>query len=99
MYILVFILEHSNHLDGIGHIRSIQHSPNSFAQISNEQIDQQTAFLDAKWEGVMAVPQTHKIHCIKALGADEVRVADISSEIDECFRVCLIRRTVTPPAD
>ena len=47
----------------------------------------------------MAVPQTHKIHCIKAKGADEVRVADISSEIEECFRVCRICWTVTPPID
>lgn len=38
----------------------------------------------------MAVPQTHKVHCIQALGADKVKVADISSEIEKCSRVCQI---------
>ena len=64
------------------------------------EIDQQSAFLDAKWEGVMAVPQTHRVHCIQASGADEVKVADTSSEIEKCFRVCRIRSTtVTPPTN
>ena len=44
--------------------------------VSKSEIDQQFAFLDAKWEGVMAVPQTHRVHCIQASGADQVKVAD-----------------------
>ena len=45
----------------------------------------------------MAVPQTHRVHCIQASGADEVKVADTSNEIEKCFRVCRIRNTnVTP---
>ena len=46
----------------------------------------------------MAVPQTHRVHCIKASGADEVKVADTSDEIEKSFQVCRIRNTnVTPP--
>ena len=56
-------------------------------------IDQQSAFLDAKWEGVMAVLQTHRVHCIQASGADEVKVADTTNEMEKCFRVCRIRNT------
>ena len=56
--------------------------------VAKSEIDQQSAFLDAKWEGVMAVPQTHKVHCIQASGADEVKVADTSDEIEKSFRVC-----------
>ena len=42
--------------------------------VAKSEIDQQFAFLDAKWEGVMAVPQTHRVHCIQASGADQVKV-------------------------
>ena len=46
----------------------------------------------------MAVPQTHTVHCIIASGADQVKVADTSNEIDKCFRICRIRKTIiTPP--
>ena len=46
----------------------------------------------------MAVPQTHTVHCIKASGADEVKVADTSDEIEKSFWVCWICNTnVTPP--
>ena len=46
----------------------------------------------------MAVPQTHRVHCIQASGADQVKVADTSNEIDKCFRICRIRKTIiTPP--
>ena len=53
--------------------------------VAKSEIDQQSAFLDAKWEGVMAVPKTHRVHCIQASGADEVEVADTSDEIEKCF--------------
>lgn len=66
--------------------------------IAKSEIDQQSAFLDVKWEGVMAVPLTHRVHCIEAVGSDEVKVADTSKEIDECFRICRIRKnSITPP--
>ena len=61
--------------------------------IAKSEIDQQSAFLDAKWEGVMAVLQTHRLHCIQASGADEVKVADTTNEMEKCFRVCRIRNT------
>ena len=65
--------------------------------VSKSEIDQQFAFLDAKWEGVMAVPQTHRVHCIQASGADQVKVAETSNEIDKCFRICQIRKTIITP--
>ena len=66
--------------------------------IAKSVIDQQSAFLDAIWEGVMAVPKTHRVHCIQASGADEVKVADTSNEIEKRFRACRIRNTnVTTP--
>ena len=46
----------------------------------------------------MAVLQTHRVHCIQASGADQVKVADTSNEIDKYFRICRIRKTIiTPP--
>ena len=66
--------------------------------IPKSDIDKESAFLDAKWERVVAVPRTHRLHCIKPLGADKVKVADTSDEKDENFRVCQIRKpTVTEP--
>ena len=38
--------------------------------VAKSEIDQQFAFLDAKWEGVMAVPQTHRLRCIQDSSAD-----------------------------
>ena len=58
--------------------------------IAKNEIDQQSAFLDAKWKGVMAVPQTHRLHGIQSSGADEVKVADTSNGMEKCFRVCRI---------
>lgn len=46
--------------------------------VAKSEIDKQSAFLDAKWEGVMVVPPTHRVHCIQASGVDEVKVADTS---------------------
>ena len=40
----------------------------------------------------------HSVHCIQASGADEVKVADTSNEIEKRFSVCRIRNTnVTTP--
>ena len=52
--------------------------------VAKSDIDQQSAFLDAKWEKVMAVPQTYRVHCIQAYGPDEVKAADTSDKIDKC---------------
>ena len=65
--------------------------------VTKSEIEQQFTFLDTKWEGVMAVPQTLRVHCIQAFGANEVKVADISSEIEESFRVCRIRNSSITP--
>ena len=46
--------------------------------IAKEIIDQIKPQLDAQWEGVLAVPKTHKMHCIIPKGKDTVMVSDIS---------------------
>ena len=82
--------------NSLGHIRSERShvtNPHDYAALAKQlcsnvqieivaksEIDQQFAFLDAKWEGVMAVPQTHRVHCIQVSGADQVKVADTSNE-------------------
>ena len=43
----------------------------------------------------MAVPKTHRVHCIQTSGADEVKVADTSNDIEKRFRVCRIRTPKT----
>jgi len=60
--------------------------------ISKNLIDEQSGFLNAKWEGVLAVPGTHKVHCIQASGSDKVKVADISSEIGTSFRLSIFAK-------
>ena len=63
--------------------------------VAKSEIDQQFAFLDAKLEGVMAVPQTHRVHCIQASGTDQVKyLIHTSNEIDKYFRICQIRKTI-----
>lgn len=57
--------------------------------IPKSDVDMQTAFLDARWDGVMAVPRTHSVHCIQACDADNVKVADVSDDIErasECVK-------------
>ena len=58
--------------------------------VTKSEIDQQFTFLNIKREGVKVVPQTYKVHCVKALGADKAKVADVTSEIEICSRVCQI---------
>ena len=41
-------------------------------------IDQIKPQLDAKWEGVLDVPKTHKMHCIISKGKGMVMVSDTS---------------------
>ena len=46
--------------------------------IAKGDIDQIKPQLDAKWEGVLAVPKTHKMHCIIPKGKGMVMVSDTS---------------------
>ena len=44
--------------------------------------------------------QSHKVHCIQAFGADLVKVADTSSEMDTEFKICHVcKRTDTAPTE
>ena len=61
--------------------------------IPKSSIDKMNAFLDAKWEGVVAVPQTHKMHCFIPHGKDTVMVADTYDATE--FKVVSIRKVVT----
>ena len=36
------------------------------------------SFLDRKWEGVKAVPQTHKMHCFTPVSSHQIMVAETS---------------------
>ena len=65
--------------------------------VPKSDIDQQTTFLNAKWDRVLAVPRTLSVHCVQASGADYVKVADVSDEIEKNFRVCRIRNTAVDP--
>ena len=41
-----------------------QRNPNIYIEyVYKSSIKDMYSFLDAKWEGVKAVPQTHKMHC------------------------------------
>ena len=65
--------------------------------ISKNLVSEQSGFLNTKWEGVLAVPGTHKVHCIQASGSDKVKVADTSSEMDTDFRLFSIRKSTCVP--
>ena len=41
----------------------------------------------------MAVPQTHRVHCIQVSNADEVKVADTTSKMKIGYSVCRICNT------
>ena len=45
----------------------------------------------------MGVPNTHKVHCVQALGVNTIKVADTSSEMEMCSRVCRIRNENCAP--
>ena len=56
-----------------------QHSLKIHEQfIAKGDIDQIKPQLDAKWEGVLAVPKTHKMHCIIPKGKGMAMVSDTS---------------------
>ena len=47
----------------------------------------------------MGVPNTHKVHCVQAVGQDKVKVTDTSSEMKTSFRLCRVRNDTTAPMD
>ena len=56
-----------------------QRNPKIYVQyIAKGDIDQIKPQLDAKWEDVLAVPKTHKMHCIIPKGKGMVMVSDTS---------------------
>ena len=62
-------------------------------------IDQIKPQLDAKWESVVAVPKTHKMHCIIPKGKGMVMVSDTYSPFKETILYARddIVRTRNPP--
>lgn len=69
--------------------------------IAKDEIDRHAPFLDTKWKEVIAVPNSHKVHCVQAVGLENVEVAHISNEMETSFRMCRIRNDntlVTAPA-
>ena len=58
--------------------------------IAKDEIHRHAPFLDTKWKGVMGVPNTHKVHCVQAVGLENVKVADVSNEMETSFRMCRI---------
>ena len=62
--------------------------------IAKGDIDQIKPQLDAKWEGVLAVPKTHKMHCIIPKGKGMVMVSD-SSDSKE-YTIVPLRKLDSP---
>ena len=46
-------------------------NPNIYT-VAKSKVDEVKSFLDVRWEGVRAVPQTHKMHCFIQKGRDNV---------------------------
>ena len=58
--------------------------------ITKDSIDAMNSFLDTKWEGLKAVPQTHKMHCFIPISSGEILVAETSDTTQ--FKVAIIRK-------
>ena len=71
-----------SHVTTLQEYSALAKQPSPNIQVEFVEIDQQSAFLDAKWERVMVAPQSHKG---QASGVDEIKVADTSNEIEKCF--------------
>ena len=65
-------------------------NPGIYIQFTKDSIDAMNSFLDTKWEGVKAVPQTHKMHCFIPISSDEIMVAETSDTTQ--FKVAIIRK-------
>ena len=67
-------------------------NPNVHVQfIATSKVDDVKLFLDARWEGVRAVPQTHKMHCFIPKGREKLMVADTSDAKE--FKMVTIRKS------
>ena len=60
-------------------------------------IDQIKLQLDAKWEGVLAVPKTHKMPCIIPKGKGMVMVSDTSDSKE--YTLVLLRKLDSPDSE
>jgi hypothetical protein len=54
-------------------------------------IEDMNSFLDTKWEGVKAVPQTHKMHCYYPVSSSQLMVAETSDATE--FKVVSIYKS------
>ena len=75
-----------------------QHSPKIHLQfIAKADIDQIKPQLNAKWEGVLAVPKTHKMHCIIPKGKGMVMVSDTSDSKE--YTIVPLRKLDSPDSE
>ena len=61
--------------------------------VSKSSIEDMFSFLDAKWEGVKAVPQTHKMPCYYPISSSQLMVAETSDATD--FKVVSMYKSRT----
>ena len=65
--------------------------------IAKGDIDPIKPQLDAKWEGVLAVPKTHKMHCIILKGKGMVMVSDTSKSKE--YTIVPLRKPDSPDSE
>ena len=71
-----------------------QRNPNIYIEfVSKSSIEDMHSFLDVKWEGVKAVPQTHKMHCYYPISSSQLMVAETSDATE--FKVVSIYKSRT----
>ena len=71
-----------------------QHNPNIYIEfVSKSTIESMHLFLDMKWEGVKAVPQTHRMHCYYPISSSQLMVAETSDAAE--FKVVSIFKSRT----
>ena len=72
-----------------------ERNPNIYIEfVSKSSIEDLSSFLDVKWEGVRAVPQTHKLHCFYPISSSQLMVAQTSDSAQ--FNVVSILKSKTP---
>lgn len=59
--------------------------------IPKDEVEKNHAFLDVRWDGVLSVPGTQQLHCIKSHGKDKLQVSDITDAGH--FNIYQIRRS------
>ncbi len=71
-----------------------ERNPNIYIEyVSQSSIEEMYSFLDAKWNDVTAVPQTHKMHCYYPISSSQLMVAEISDATE--FKVVSIYKSRT----